>query len=614
MKQCPKCANIYEDNQAYCSNCGEALTTSGTVSAGAGVAEPGGELKEYFQAAFAGFDAGHSPFSWNWPAAIFELIWYAVKGMWPKVFLYGMGWWVLNKTLLSLDLYSLSSFLWIAMIAYIGAAANYDYYLYKRKAEHFWPGLPYEKLKMPFWAAIIAIVLYVAVFQGMALTSAITAFVRDARPEPIGSFSAAGIQFSSVPDQWIVYKDPPESFSLKVSRPAGDGSTISLKYTALYGTKFMGYIAQGEGKDTVYKGLIALVENTPRFGGKFSSIEDDAVIKKAKLAAGIEKMPFYMKWLSRWMESRPADIEYVEFSGFKWGRLKNDMELNFTGSKTMFYINVYWTVADGKAVYVISEAFEPYKDDIKAQVESFLASFGAGNAAAPAPGGLAAAGQVSAPAPSASGEGGQTPSVSDKMSAEEYPVIELDARMWAGRIQKKEFTFEKLEGYSLNWIAAENYKRDLLIRIRKLLAAGAVESLTTEESEKLEAAARRARAILEKSAKNKPPGEPAADARRDIAAEADETSMYQQASDILSPVIELNARMWAGRIQEGEFTEQALKKNSSRWIATESYKKDLFGRIRQLLAAGEVTPLTAQERGKVDAANKKVRAMLGKKR
>ena len=605
MKQCPKCGNNCDDNLAYCSNCGNALTASGTAAAPAGAAEPDGELKKYFQTLFAGFDAGRSPCSWNWPAAIFELIWYAVKGMWPKVVLYGAGWWALDKALLFLDLNSLSSFLWLAMIVYLGAAANYDYYLYKRKAEHFWPGLPYNKLKIPFWTAIIVLALYSLFFQGMALTKALTAFARDAKPEPITSFADGKLRFSGVPDQWVVYKDPPDSFALKVSRPAGDGSTISLKYSALAGTKFMGYIAQGEGKDTAFKGLVALVENTPRFGGKFASPGDEAVVKKAKQAAGIEKMPFYMKWVSRWMSSNPADIEHLEFSGYKWERLKNEMELNFSGSKNTFYINVYWTVAEGKAVYVISEAFEPYKDEIRAQVEGFLASFIIGDRAAAAPAAPTIAGQGQTPAASAAG-GGNASSPADKMSAAEYPVIDLAARMWARRIQDKEFTAEQLEGYSRNWIASENYKKDLFIRIRRLLAAGPVQPLTREESERLNEAAERSMAI---------PGEnaPAAKAAPDLPDGEDENHIYQQVSDILDPVIDLNARMWAARIQEGEFTEQTLKKNSSRWIATESYKKDLFGRIRRLLDEGTVTPLTAKERARADAANKKVRALLNKK-
>jgi len=390
MRKCPKCGKTYDDRASICLSCGDTLTIYEAASEekkDTVVTTSKEELKKYFQNVFTKFDSGKSPISWNWYAFIFSWPWYMFKGMWPKVFLYMAISWALNTILMLLALSSFTSmlffslFLYVAENVYFGALANYDYYLYKRKAEFFWPKLPYKKLKIPFWSAIVAILLYYAVFQGMAATKAIntfaTTFARDAKPGAIKSFVDEKIQFGSIPSQWLIYKNPPGSFnfSLTASHPVGTDSSEYLTYSSLPGTKFMGYIEEGQGKEKIYKGLIVLIENKPRFNSKFSSIQDGAVVKKAKIIAGAGEMPFYMKWLRRWMSTKPSSIEYVEFSGYKWGLLRNDIETNFVGNKTTFYINVYWTIADGKAVYVLSEAFEPYKDNVKAQVESFLTSF-----------------------------------------------------------------------------------------------------------------------------------------------------------------------------------------------------------------------------------------------
>lgn len=323
-----------------------------------------GKLKKYFQSIFTKFDTGRSIFSWNWFAAIFQLIWYMFKGMWPKVFLYGIILWAILKISGALELFSSNVFLWVIAFIYFGAMANYDYYLYKRKNEFFWPKIQYKKLKIPFWLITASIILY----------SGIAALISGTmEPEALGSYASDRIKFGNAPAQWIVYKDPPHLFSLSTPDVEGDDTTGLLTYTAFRGTKFMGYIVEEQEKGKVYKGLIALIENKPIFFKKYNSVRDDAVINKAKMLAGEGKMP---SWLNRWMSAKALDIEYLNFAGQEWGCTRNTMELNYGGKKTTLYMTTYWTVADGKAIYVISESFEPYKDEIKTQVESFLNPFG----------------------------------------------------------------------------------------------------------------------------------------------------------------------------------------------------------------------------------------------
>ncbi|MBU2572473.1 MAG: hypothetical protein KKH28_00130 [Elusimicrobia bacterium] len=138
------------------------------------------------------------------------------------------------------------------------------------------------------------------------------------------------------------------------------------------------------------------------------------------------------------------------------------------------------------AVAVVCAVFYAYKNSIR----NIVSPDGAA--------GPAAAGQGPAPQ-SAAGEGRNRDltSVTERMSAVKFPVIDLDARRWAYRIQGKEFTVEQLEGYSVNWTTAESYKKELFVRIRKLLAAGPVTPLTSEERDRLDRASEEANAILE---------------------------------------------------------------------------------------------------------------------
>ena len=205
---------------------------------------------------------------------------------------------------------------------------------------------------------------------------AMSGFITNSRPGAVKSFQNEDIRFNDIPSQWGIILDPPESFSLSVSHDIEPHFSESLKYASFPGTKFIGYVEEKAGGEKISKGLVALIERKPRLFNKFNEIQDNALINNAKIYALAEEVPFYMKWLSRWMlmSTASAPVEYLDFSGYKWGHLENNMKLNVSNRTLIFYVNVYWTIVNKKAVYVISEAFEPYKDDIKAQVESFLMS------------------------------------------------------------------------------------------------------------------------------------------------------------------------------------------------------------------------------------------------
>ncbi|MBF0216990.1 MAG: DUF2628 domain-containing protein [Candidatus Omnitrophica bacterium] len=375
MKQCSKCQKQYDDTWAMCLDCGERLDNV----AGDGVTDrslsPKKEMKKYFRDAFAKFDSGEI-ISWNWFAAIFQFLWYLFKGLWPKMFLYGIFFWALERAALYLELYSVSSYTWIFAFICFGLMANYDYYLHKVKNEKFWPAMPYRKVKAYFWSALVLVLAYNLFYTGFRSAQAMMSFVKQNKPGMIKSLDAGTVKFGKVPGEWIVYKDPPEGFSIKLSRPVGNGLNENMNYVAFPGTRVIGYIVDGNvPAEAVYKGIIAVIENKPRFGKGFDSPRDENVLRKIKIFAGIGEPPFYMDWMKKWFNSEQAEAEYLDISGREWGNIRNTMKMKFMGKDLVFYFDLYWTVKDGAVISVISESFAPFKDGIKAQVITFLGSF-----------------------------------------------------------------------------------------------------------------------------------------------------------------------------------------------------------------------------------------------
>lgn len=375
MRRCPKCSATYDDTWKICLDCNAELAqcAPSAVDAAAADRAKAPSEKPYFKRLFDRFDSGERRISWNWPAAIFQLVWYAVKGMWPKAFLYGAILWLLQAVASNLDLYFLVLPVWACAFLYFGAFGNYDYYIYRKKEEFFWAGVPYKKTKIFFWCAISALVLYAAVYQGYVTTKTMVEFSRNAKPGYTKSLSAGGLLFDKVPGDWTLYKDPPQTVSLSISRPAGNGITESLSYKALRGTKFLGYIIGGSENNKVYKGLVAITEYKPLFGRGFASPKDKAAVDKALMYSGASKLPFYAKWLS-FIKLNPSEPVYTEFSGRTWGHITNEMEINVAGFKVTVHISSYWTVNDGRLICVVGESFSPYVDDIRLQLEGFIRS------------------------------------------------------------------------------------------------------------------------------------------------------------------------------------------------------------------------------------------------
>jgi hypothetical protein len=384
MKKCAMCGMNNNDSRKVCLRCGETLVAADNeiLPSGKGTGPrpakktDSSELKPYFQNIFSCFKEGSSPAKWNWYAAFFQLLWYAVKGLWPKIFLYATVYWALVKLFLFFGLYSFFPVIWILSFIYFGYFANYDYFLLKEKNEHFWPVLNYAKFKTPFWLLIISLILYNGVYQTYRDAKKIISYTRKTGAGPVPEIRIGEMEFSDIPEEWFLYEDPPPGFEMKLSRPVGNkGITETMSLTAYPGTRFIGYnVTRNVYNRPVYMGLISITEVQGRLLQDFGDIRAEDVIDRAKLYSGAKGLPFFMKWLDRWFTVSPADIEYVQLSGNEWGHIRNILDLDLAGHKIVFYLDLYWTVRNERAVYVCAYSFASYKDKIRSQLKRFLMS------------------------------------------------------------------------------------------------------------------------------------------------------------------------------------------------------------------------------------------------
>lgn len=76
------------------------------------------------------------------------------------------------------------------------------------------------------------------------------------------------------------------------------------------------------------------------------------------------------------------------------------------------------------------------------------------------------------------------------------------------------------------------------------------------------------------------------------------------------PLLDLEARMWAHTVQEGDVQLDTLEYYSRDWVMSGEHKEELFRRIRMNLALGSVLPLTEEETKELDAAKARARKIL----
>lgn len=170
----------------------------------------------------------------------------------------------------------------------------------------------------------------------------------------------------------------------------------------------------------------------------------------------------------------------------------------------------------------------------------------------------------------------------DKIDPIQRDVLDIEARYWAWDIQNlNRITYAELRSKSERWIIKPETRKLLFAKIKENLDAGSVKSLTLEEREKYDDSTKQVRLILS-------PGK-------------GDTKLINSLS--LEYCIDLNARYWARRIQDGE--KEILDNAKNTWPLTREMRRKIVTAIEAKLKA-ENALLTKEELYKHDACNVKI--------
>ena len=161
-------------------------------------------------------------------------------------------------------------------------------------------------------------------------------------------------------------------------------------------------------------------------------------------------------------------------------------------------------------------------------------------------------------------------------------TLDLDARYWAWRIKGYgDVTYYQMLEYSKNWIMSFTNKAQLMRKIKEILDGGEVRKLNKDEMAKLDGAKEKIRAILAPASRDK----------KLIAALS------------VDYCINLKARYWAGRVQQGE---KEILNSMHKWPLSDGDKQKLISRITENLKH-ENAPLSKDELYKLDACIEKLK-------
>lgn len=164
-------------------------------------------------------------------------------------------------------------------------------------------------------------------------------------------------------------------------------------------------------------------------------------------------------------------------------------------------------------------------------------------------------------------------------------TLDLQAAYWAWRVGgEKDVTYAELVGYAPGWIMKDDTRTELLAKIKKILDSGEARALTAAELKRHEYSRKKVRALLSPGSQDK----------KAIAAL---TTDY---------CIELKARYWAGRVQQGE--KEILAK-MPRWGYSKEIREKLIKRTNERLKPGN-SPLTEEEKYESDACSEKLQEGL----
>lgn len=184
----------------------------------------------------------------------------------------------------------------------------------------------------------------------------------------------------------------------------------------------------------------------------------------------------------------------------------------------------------------------------------------------------------------------------DEISA---PVQDIDARYWAGQVQKGNVTVEELAHFaSTIWLGSTSAKQQKLALIEQYVQAGQPVSITPQERMALDENKKQVQDYLESTRFQKA-------SLGDIKAQRD-----KKIDAITAPVRDLKARELAQQVQDKTITLGALQAASRDWLGSKEENQAVINLAKQYLATGKKITLTPEELDQLDENRRQVRAFL----
>ncbi len=176
----------------------------------------------------------------------------------------------------------------------------------------------------------------------------------------------------------------------------------------------------------------------------------------------------------------------------------------------------------------------------------------------------------------------------DEISA---PVMDIEARYWAGRVQSGSITIEEIEKNSKNWLGSESAKNKEISKIKKYLKSGKTVSVTEQERQRMDESTRKIRELMKNN-------ENAAEKR------------LKEVDAIKSKVRDIKARELALGIKAGKYTVKNLREESKNWTGTAKGNKELVDLAVKYSKSKKTVSISEEEWDKLDENNRKVRTFL----
>lgn len=335
-----------------------------------------GPLDDKWRAKLQKFNEGFR-FSWSWFAFLFNSLWYFVKGLWQKLVFYSLIYYAVAFFFPSVSLFNGIIFMFVC-----GFLGKYDLYLKRCGGEVFWPKLPYHLVRLPFWLVVFGSIGW-AVYGGYKQVQHVTqsaSYIQEEKENRNSGEPVVGddFRFRSISRTWSSFRLPPQEFSLDITRQVSEHGTESLSLERTPGTVLMAVVqavpASSEVPDPEL-GLLSVVVPDSREQGMFESLEDERLIKLGDQLNQLFSLPSYLKWIGTWFSRTDASVEFIEINKRPWAKRESKVGIHLWKLQAEFFLNSYWTVLNGRGIFVILRAYDDTNKEATELVESFLGRF-----------------------------------------------------------------------------------------------------------------------------------------------------------------------------------------------------------------------------------------------